>query len=44
MAIGYAGDPQALSVEKHRVAEQEPRARRSMSSFVFDGTWGKPLS
>jgi nitroreductase len=43
MAIGYAGDPQALSMEKHRAAEQQPRARRPLASFVFDGKWGQPV-
>lgn len=43
MAIGYAGDPQALAVEKHRAAEQQPRARRPLSTFVFEGQWGQPL-
>jgi nitroreductase len=43
MAIGYAGDPQALPVEKLRAAEQQSRARRPLSAFVFDGTWGQPL-
>jgi hypothetical protein len=43
MAIGYAGDPEALSLEKHRAAEQQPRARRPLSSFVYDGKWGQPL-
>ena len=44
MAIGYAGDPQALSFEKHREAEQQPRARRALSAFVFDGVWGQAFS
>ena len=43
MAVGYAGDPQALAVEKHRAAEQQPRARRPLSTFVFEGQWGQPL-
>ena len=43
MAIGYAGDPQGLSVDKHREAEQQPRARHPLSTFVFDGVWGRAL-
>jgi nitroreductase len=40
IAIGYVGSPDALSVEKHRAAEQQPRARRPISDFVFEGIWG----
>lgn len=41
MAIGYAGDPNSLPVEKHRQAERTPRTRRPISDFVFDGRWGQ---
>lgn len=41
MAIGYAGDPDALPHESHRVAERQPRTRRPLSEFVFDSKWGK---
>jgi nitroreductase len=41
MAIGYAGDPDALPHESHRVAERQPRTRRPLSEFVFDTEWGK---
>src|SRR5215467_14155384 len=41
MAIGYAGDPESLTHEKHRQAERTPRTRRPLSEFVFDGQWGK---
>ncbi len=41
MAIGYAGDPETLSLEKHRDAERQPRQRRPVGSFVFEGKWGK---
>jgi nitroreductase len=44
MAIGYAGDPEGLAMEKHREAEQQPRARRPISSFVYEGSWGKGLA
>ena len=40
MAIGYAGDPEALSLEKHKAAEKTPRRRRPISDFVYEGTWG----
>ena len=40
-AIGYPGDPEDLPLEKHREAEQSPRARRPLSEFVFDGRWKK---
>jgi nitroreductase len=41
MAIGYAGDPDALPHESHRVAERQPRTRRALSEFVFDTEWGR---
>lgn len=41
MAIGYAGDPDALPHESHRVAERQPRTRRPLSEFVFDTEWGR---
>jgi nitroreductase len=40
MAIGYAGDPDSLPLEKHRHAERTPRTRRPVSGSVFDGQWG----
>jgi nitroreductase len=40
MAVGHAGDPAMLTVESHRSAERQPRARRPISDFVFDGQWG----
>jgi len=41
MAIGYAGDPEALVVDKHRHAEREPRQRKPLGNFVYEGVWGK---
>jgi nitroreductase len=41
MAIGYAGDPETLPVERHREAERQPRQRRPIDQFVFEGTWGQ---
>ena len=41
MAIGYAGDPETLPVERHREAERQPRSRRPIDQFVFEGTWGQ---
>ena len=38
MAIGYAGDPDTLSIEKHRVAERQPRSRKPIGEFVFEGS------
>ena len=43
MAIGYAGDPDALTVDKHRVAERQPRVRRPIGDFAFEAKWGVPL-
>nr|WNX93925.1 TdsD1 [uncultured bacterium] len=39
LAIGYAGDPEGLASEKHRAQEREPRRRRAIAEFVFEGTW-----
>ena len=41
MAIGYAGDPEKLQVEKHRAAETQPRLRKALGDFVFDEQWGR---
>ena len=42
IAIGYTGDPAALSHEKHKAAETQPRKRRPVGDFVYEGAWGKP--
>jgi hypothetical protein len=42
IAIGYAGDPAALS-EEMRKRELAPRQRKPLESFVFTGQWGKSL-
>lgn len=39
MAIGYAGDPAALTSDKHRAQETQPRSRRAIAEFVFNGVW-----
>ena len=39
IAIGYAGQADALASEKHRAQEREPRRRRPIAEFVFDGMW-----
>jgi nitroreductase len=41
MAVGRVGDPEALEVETHRLAERLPRQRRPITEFVFQGTWGQ---
>jgi hypothetical protein len=41
MAIGYAGDPDTLSIESHRSSERQPRSRRPVADIVFDGVWDK---
>jgi nitroreductase len=41
IALGYPGDPAALAIESHRQEEREPRERRPLSAFVFDGVWGR---
>ena len=43
MAIGYAGDPDVLAVDGHRQAERQPRVRRPIAEFAFEGVWGRPL-
>jgi nitroreductase len=44
MAIGYAGDPETLALDRHRQAERQPRARRPMQEFVFERQWGQGIS
>jgi nitroreductase len=39
MAIGYAGDPDTLASERHRAQERQPRSRRVIAEFVFEGIW-----
>lgn len=34
MAVGYAGDPEALTVDSHREAEKKPRVRRAVGEIV----------
>jgi hypothetical protein len=43
MAIGYAGDPEALAVDRHRQAERQARVRQPIAAFTFDGAWGRGL-
>ena len=40
LAIGYLGDPQALSSDM-RERERAPRSRRRLEEFVFTKTWGE---
>jgi nitroreductase len=44
MAIGYAGDPASLPLEKHRDAELRPRSRKALGEIVFEGSWGTAIS
>ena len=43
MAVGYAGDPEALENEKHRASEKQPRKRKSLDDFVYENSWGQRL-
>ncbi len=43
IAIGYPGDPTALP-EALRRREMAPRSRRPLGEFVFNTTWGEPVS
>jgi nitroreductase len=40
VALGYLGDPAALSEELRR-REQGPRVRKPLAAFVFGSEWGK---
>ncbi len=42
-AVGYAGEPSSLAMERHRVAETAPRERRAIGDFVYSGGWGRAL-
>src|SRR5262245_37654014 len=44
MAVGYAGDPDRLAIDAHRVAETQPRQRRPVDDFVYLGVWGERLA
>ena len=44
IAIGYAGDPETLAIDKHRAAERQPRRRKGLEDFVFEGRWGTNLA
>jgi nitroreductase len=41
MAIGYAGDPDTLSIESHRSSERQPRSRKPLEELLFDGVWDR---
>ena len=44
MAIGYAGDPGALSIEKHRAAERSPAQPQGRSeTSCSTGRWGQSI-
>lgn len=43
IALGYAGDPLTLTLERQRAAETQPRVRRAIGEFTFEGRWGRPL-
>jgi nitroreductase len=42
-ALGYLGDPETLSEDLRR-RETEPRQRKPVTQFVFQGTWGNPAA
>jgi len=44
IAIGYIGDPEDLTMERHREAERQPRGRRPLGDFVFEGRWGEAMT
>jgi len=41
IAVGYAGDPDALANEKHRASELQPRRRKALTDFVYENVWGQ---
>jgi nitroreductase len=44
IAIGYAGNPEKLTVEKYRSAETKPRQRRPLGDFVYETSWGTSVA
>lgn len=42
-AVGAAGDPAALP-EELRNREMQPRTRKALTEFVFEGTWEQPIA
>jgi len=44
IAVGYVGDPESLTLERHREAERQPRGRRPIGDFVFEGGWGMAMA
>jgi nitroreductase len=43
IAIGYAGDPGSLALERHREAERTPRKRKPIGEFVYEDGWGRRI-
>lgn len=43
MAVGYAGDPESLGVERHRADERQPRGRQPIAALVYEAEWQRPL-
>lgn len=41
IAMGYAGDPESLTNQRHRDAERQPRMRKSISDFVYENRFGQ---
>jgi nitroreductase len=41
-ALGYIGDPDSLS-EEQKARELEPRTRKKIDEFVFNGKWGQSV-
>lgn len=41
IALGYQGEPSALSNENHLAGEQTPRQRKTLKEFVFS-SWDSP--
>ncbi|MEW6719893.1 MAG: thioesterase family protein [Thermodesulfobacteriota bacterium] len=43
VAVGYAGNPEALDEETRR-KDERPRSRKPLGEIAFDGRWGEPYA
>lgn len=43
IAMGYAGDPESLTNERHRDAERQPRMRKSIGDFVYENQFDRGI-
>lgn len=43
VAIGFIGDPEQLTNERHRTTESGPRSRKPVEEITFGAGWGTPF-